>query len=179
MTRMFRGRTMRQAGAALLATSLAMPAQAQLQLQPRPKPQTATEPAVVPMQPVPLGTSVRVGDHPGFGRVVFDLPEGARYELVTEADRTLIVFRGAGMVESPDRVPKNLRAMQTGMNSATLRVAPGARIRPMRMSGRLVVDIYGPGARTTVQATTQPASLPARQCQRQRQCQLQRPPNRK
>ena len=149
-----------RAGAALLAASLVMPAQAQLQLQPRPQPQTPPETATEPAQPAPPSTAVRVGDHPGFGRVVFDLPDGARYELVTEADRTLIVFRGAGMVESPDRVPKNLRTMQTGMNSATLRVAPGARVRPMRMSGRLVVDIYGPGARTNVPATAQAAAFP-------------------
>ena len=52
------------------------------------------------------GTAVRVGDHPGFGRVVFDMPEGASYNLVSEGHRLLVVFRGAGAVAEPGRLPR-------------------------------------------------------------------------
>ena len=86
-------------------------------------------------------TPVRVGEHAGYGRVVFDLPEGAAYEMLSEEGRVLLVFRGAGGVVRPSRVPRNVVAVETGEETATLVLRPGARVRAVRIGPRLVLDV--------------------------------------
>ncbi len=86
-------------------------------------------------------TAVRVGDHAGFGRVVFDLPVDARYETVRAGDRLLLVFQGAGQIETPARTPRNVAGFEAGSNSMTVVLAPGAEYRAVRMRDRLVLDV--------------------------------------
>ena len=90
---------------------------------------------------------VRTGDHPGFGRVVFTLPKGGSYESTTEGDRLLLVFKGIGTVERPAALPRNVVSMQTGQGTATMMLAPGVRVRPVRMGDRLVIDALDPAVR--------------------------------
>ncbi len=89
-------------------------------------------------------TRIRVGDHPGFGRVVFDLPGGAEYDIVTEGERLLVVFRNAGPVTPPPAPPRNVRGIETAPEAATLLLAPGTQARPQRLGGRLVIDVFDP-----------------------------------
>ncbi len=89
-------------------------------------------------------TTVRVGDHPGYGRIVFDLPAGAAVETVTEGDRLLLVFRDAGTLEAPAARPRNVAALVVEGATATVSVTPGARIRRQRLGDRLVVDVLDP-----------------------------------
>ena len=91
--------------------------------------------------------SVRTGEHPGFGRIVFMLPKGGSYESTIEGDRLLLVFKGSGAIEKPAGLPRNVVSMQTGQGTATLVLSPGARVRPMRMGDRVVVDVLDPAVR--------------------------------
>ena len=101
-------------------------------------------------------TAVRVGDHVGFSRGVFDLPPEASSNVVTEGNRVLLVFQGAGGVLEPAAIPRNVQTIQTGSDTATIKLVPGARARPVRLGNRLVVDIFDP-ART---ATAKPRPRP-------------------
>ena len=102
-------------------------------------------------EPAGVSTPVRAGEHPGFGRLVFELPKGGSYESTTEGDRLLLVFKGAGTIGRPPALPRNVVSMQTGQGSTTLVLAPGARVRPLRMGERLVVDVLDPAVQVLPQ----------------------------
>ncbi|MGI4952291.1 MAG: hypothetical protein ACRYGM_10830 [Janthinobacterium lividum] len=121
-----------------------------------------TMPRTAMAEPVQAAAStvVRVGDHPGHGRVVFDLPASASFELVTEGDRVLLVFRGAGGVLEPLTRPRNVRSIQTGTDTATIELAPGARARPARLGDRLVIDILDPANAPVMKARNRPVVPP-------------------
>jgi hypothetical protein len=87
---------------------------------------------------------LRTGDHPGFGRVVFDLPDGVTAALVREADRTVIRFAPPLVVRPGARAPRNVRALAVGPGEASLVLAPEARLRRLRLGHRLVLDILDP-----------------------------------
>ena len=89
-------------------------------------------------------TAVRVGDHAGFGRVVFDLPPGAAFETAVAGDRMVITFHGAGLVAQPMTLPRYLVSVQGGQDTATLVMEPGARARSIHLDDRLIVDVAGP-----------------------------------
>ena len=79
--------------------------------------------------------------------MVFTLPKGGSYESTTEGDRLLLVFKGAGPLEKPAALPRNVVSMQTGPGTATLLLTPGARVRPVRMGDRVVVDVLDAAVR--------------------------------
>ena len=87
------------------------------------------------------GTAVRTGDHDGYGRVVFDMPEGATYTTVLDGNRMVVSFNNAGQVAQPATLPRNVAAIQGGSGTATLMLEPGARARPARVGNRLIVDV--------------------------------------
>jgi hypothetical protein len=87
-----------------------------------------------------LEVPVRMGDHADFGRVVFDLPKGAAFDVAIEGDRALVVLRGAGDLAQPAGVPRNMVSLRTGPNSVTLVLTPGARLHAWRIGDRLVLD---------------------------------------
>ena len=86
-------------------------------------------------------TATRTGNHGAFGRVVFDLPPGAEYNTVTEGDRMLVVFQGAGSVLQPGDLPPNVLSLKTGTDMAAMLLAPGTLPRAVRFGDRLVIDI--------------------------------------
>ena len=87
-------------------------------------------------------TTIRVGDHPGFGRVVFDFGVPTEFDVVEAGDRLLIVFAGAPALPAADGLPRNVRAIESGAGSATLVRAPGTRFRSLAMGNRVVVDVF-------------------------------------
>jgi hypothetical protein len=96
-------------------------------------------PAAVP------SASIRTGDHPGFGRVVFDLPAGARWTLGRVGERLTVRFSGADPVAGVPP-PRNVRALTAAPGVAELSLAPGTRVRSTRMGSRLVLDLLDPRA---------------------------------
>ena len=99
----------------------------------------ATSSAVAAALPVP----VRTGEHPGFGRVVFDLPAGATWTLDRSGDRLTVRFSGADPLPGA-RPPRNVRALTAAAGTAELLLVPGAQVRSMRLGNLLVVDLLDP-----------------------------------
>ena len=104
------------------------------------------------------GLSVKVGNHPGFGRVVFDIPPGVEFQLVEEASRAILVFTGSPMVPALARLPRNVMALEGSAGAATLVLQPGTRIRTIRRGQQVIVDAFDP-ARGTAQIRATPASV--------------------
>ena len=86
---------------------------------------------------------IRTGDHPGFGRVVFDLPAGARWTLDRMGERLTVRFSGAAPVAGAPP-PRNVRALTAASGTAELSLAPGAQVRSMVLGNRLVLDVLDP-----------------------------------
>ena len=91
------------------------------------------------------GTQIQIGNYAGFGRLAFDLPETATYEIVRESSRLLVVFRGAGVIASPEKLPRNVVSIAPGLNSVKLRLVPGAEPRTSRKGRTLIIDLLDPG----------------------------------
>ncbi len=93
----------------------------------------------------PNSTQIRAENYSGFGRLAFDLPETATYEIVHESSRVLIVFRNAGVIASPQKVPRNVLFIASGPNSVKLRLMPGSEPRSSRKGRTLIIDVLDPG----------------------------------
>ena len=94
----------------------------------------------------------RLGLHEGFTRLVFDLPQGASYQVVDRGGEIWIRFRGVSLepeeveVKSPE-----LRSYRVERDRVLLRTAPGVRVKTFELKGlrpgtyRLVVDLVSGG----------------------------------
>lgn len=103
-------------------------------------------------EPARSVVSVRVGDHAGYGRVVFDLPAGASADVAVDDARLLLVFSGVQDVAPPGVGTRNVNAFKRDGATATLLLVPGATVRTSRMGLRLIVDVYDPPASRDVHA---------------------------
>jgi hypothetical protein len=106
--------------------------------------------------PVP-SVSIRAGDHPGFGRVVFDLPAGTRWTLDRVGERLTVRFSGADPVAGA-RPPRNVRALTAASGTAELSLVPGTHVRSTHLGNRLVLDLLDPVA---VASAVAPAAKPS------------------
>ena len=102
----------------------------------------------------------RAGGARGHGRIMFPMPPAARFNMVQEGDRLLVVFRGAGIVRRPPALPRNVLSIDTGLNTATLRLAPGAQTRLERLPNTLVIDVLDPLPRAEAQPDEAEAAPP-------------------
>ncbi len=134
----------------LLALTLALPATGRAAL-----PAPAAAAAAVPSAPI------RTGNHRGFGRVVFDLPAGAKWTLVREGERLTVRFSGADPVAGVPP-PRNVRALTAAPSTAELSLVPGTRVRSTRMGSRLVLDLLDPTAAAPAVAPAEKPSVTAR-----------------
>lgn len=108
-------------------------------------------------QPSP---QVRVGDHPGFGRIVFDWSRLVPYRVAQEGDRVRVEFSGMGQIPPAPRLPRNVRETRGGMGEAVLTLVPGAIVKHMRVGNRVVLDVLNPDAASARRATEQPDTSP-------------------
>jgi len=140
-----------RAGAVLLGVALAMAPAGAARAEP------PIQPAAAPAPAASAAAVMRTGNHPGFGRVVFDLPAGATWSLDRAGDRLTVRFTGA-TVGAGARPPRNVRDIVTGPGKVEFMLAPGAQIRPVRNGDRLVLDVLDPAAVTPAPPT--PATPP-------------------
>lgn len=91
--------------------------------------------------PVP----VRYGDHPGYGRLVFDLPTGstaAQAPVVAQIGDTLVVPLASEPSLPASRVmPRNVRNVTAAGNQVSITLAPGVTVRKSWLDGKLVLDV--------------------------------------
>ena len=110
----------------------------------------------------PSEVVVRTGDHPGFGRVVFEASGAAHphlnYDLTRDGGRVTLHFPDAPTIGSVRTLPRNVLRFTVGPGGAELVVASGARLRPSRIGERVVIDVLDPAAPT---ATVVPATVVA------------------
>ena len=109
---------------------------------------------------VPVATSsglpqaaVRVGAHPGFGRVVVDLPAGASAATRSEPGGIRVTLLGAVWPVQVAVPPLPWRAAELSDGALFLRLRPGAVARPRQVDRRLIIDAAG--------SSTPAASIPA------------------
>lgn len=89
---------------------------------------------------------VRVGDHEGHGRVVFDWPVETPYRVEEQGGRVALRFEQEGAIDltAIRRPPRNVRSLGEEDGAVVLQVAPGARLRHFRLGNRIVVDVLDP-----------------------------------
>lgn len=89
---------------------------------------------------------VRTGDHPGFGRIVFDWTAAPRYRVEQQGDRVLLRFPNNDAVDlaGARRLARNLLAVNRAEGAIELTLRPGARIRHFRNGPKVALDIMDP-----------------------------------
>lgn len=83
----------------------------------------------------------RTGEHPGFSRLVLDLPKGAAATSSVADGRVEVSVPGGPPPPVPAKLPRTVAAASLEGGRLVLRLAPGATARAVRLSDRLVVDI--------------------------------------
>lgn len=86
-------------------------------------------------------TTVRSGNHPGFGRVVIDTNGKAAYHLTQDGDHVEVHFDGNVKLGDPPSPPRNVLAITTDGPTADLTLVHGTRLHRMRLGGRVVLDL--------------------------------------
>ncbi|MGC8523863.1 MAG: hypothetical protein ACP5M5_06210 [Acidibrevibacterium sp.] len=111
----------------------------------------------------PVSVPVRIGEHDGFGRVVFDFPKPPVWHMERHGDEVTLSFAAEDQVIAPGgAVPRNVRAIAGGAGRALIRVVPGAELRVTRIGNRLALDILSPPpARASSAAAAAAAGPPA------------------
>lgn len=90
----------------------------------------------------PVAT-LRTGNHPGFGRVVLDLPATA-HASVAEQDGALILTVTGAALHAGGPPPRNLTGVSVQPGRLVLALRPGAHWRQVPVAGKLVIDILDP-----------------------------------
>ena len=90
-------------------------------------------------------TSLRVGEHDGFSRVVFSVTPGVTQSVTPDGDKLLLHLAGAGAVPGAARGLRNVKSIEGGQDQAVLLLSPGCQPRIWRTGALIVVDIYSPG----------------------------------
>ncbi|WP_368419800.1 hypothetical protein [Rhodovarius sp.] len=108
--------------------------------------------------------SLRVGDHAGYGRLVFDWPSPPAYSVERSGETHLVRLpRGADQaVASLRRLPRNVSALRVVPAGVEITLRPGARLRDFRMGARLVFDALDPPAEAASRAPAVPPMREAR-----------------
>ncbi len=110
------------------------------------------------------GTSVRVGAHPGFGRVVFDMPDGQTGTASQDGDRIAIRFAGDKLtwdaIEPGAVTARNLRRTTIMPDGMDLIVTQGTRLKVTRLGNRLVVDLLDAMRPVPIAGKAPPVNMP-------------------
>lgn len=98
------------------------------------------QPAATAALPAAMVLPLRIGRHPGFVRVVFDLPPGVM-PLVSASDAGVSVRVPGSVLALPAHPGGDMAGWRVAGDHADLSLAPGQTAHRMQMPGRLVVDV--------------------------------------
>ena len=100
-------------------------------------------------QAEPPRVPVRVGDHAGHGRIVFDWQQRTDYSVTVEGSNVRVTFAAPGVPDlaALHRAPRNVAAIAGSAGAVELRIAEGAELRHFRLGTRIVIDIADPAVR--------------------------------
>ncbi|MDO9709355.1 hypothetical protein [Paracraurococcus lichenis] len=104
--------------------------------------------------------TVRSGDHPGFGRLVFDWPALPAWSLQQQGDGVLLRVPAGTTLQPPARLPRNLLSLAEEPEGIRLVLRPGASAKAYRLGARVVVDVADPPAQPPAPERTRAAARP-------------------
>ncbi len=144
--------------------------------QAQPRAAAATPPAVDQPSSVaaaPAGSQapavrVRVADHAGYSRVVFDWPDEVGYRIEQQEGGAALVFDRVARIDPSALNKRRLKLVhglgvnvEGGQTSARLQLAPGAEVAVSRVGTKVVVDVRpAPKPATPQPATAAPLDAP-------------------
>ncbi|PZW41300.1 hypothetical protein C8P66_1217 [Humitalea rosea] len=107
--------------------------------------------------------AVRVGDHPGHGRIVLDWPRQVVFRSERDGTALRLFFTAPEAVDvaGARRPPRNVRAVATIPGGVEITLAPGVEPRVFRLGGRIVIDALNASATDAAPAVEAPAPAPA------------------
>ncbi|MBL6076676.1 hypothetical protein JMJ56_01580 [Belnapia sp. T18] len=102
---------------------------------------------------------VRVGNHPGHGRLVFDWPAPPQYRVEQAGDAVVLYFPPGSAIDlsGARRLPRNMAAVAAEGEGIRIALKPGVRARIFRVGPKLVVDALSPPAEPAPVAQAAPA----------------------
>lgn len=126
--------------------------------------------AVYAQEPV----TVRLGQHDGYARIVFDWPQSVTYQTSRSTDGTLSIgFQKAAALSLPDVAGNKFIRSLTQTSAAgqpvtvVVAVTPGSDTRHFTVGSRVIVDVFGqsaaksePAPQKKSQTVAQPTSSP-------------------
>jgi hypothetical protein len=104
---------------------------------------------------------VHIGTHPGYGRVVLDLPERLDYRLTQQGQHVQVQFTGDVTIGAAPSMPHNVLGLTGGGGLAELVVAEGTVARAWRLGNLLVIDVLDPALAASTPSAPAQASVPA------------------
>ena len=137
---------------------------------------TATWPLAALLGALPLASAfadslppvpVRVGNHEGYSRLVFNLPSRTDYHVTQEGQHVVVQFAGDVMIGAANGVPRNVLTVTSGAGRAEIVVAPGTIVRDWRLGNVVVIDFMDRDAaadKPTTQQTDAAQPPPAKPC---------------
>ncbi len=111
---------------------------------------------------------VRVGRHPGYGRLVFDWPKPVPYEVSAEAGRAVIRFGRSARIDIAalkKRLPPQVSDVEVEFSleglALTLAIHPEARVKHFTSGPKVALDILHDGQAPKTQASNPAAPPPS------------------
>ncbi len=97
----------------------------------------------------PGEVGLRSGEHPGFGRIVLDLPPGLEARATQDGADVTVRFNAPATVATGARPPRNVRSITAAPAQVQMQLAllPGSRMRVSRLGNRMVLDLLDPDAK--------------------------------
>lgn len=109
--------------------------------------------------------SVHAGSHPGYGRIVLDLPPHTDYRIEQDGPHITLHFTGQATLKPGLASPHNVVSFTGGAGQIDLTVAAGTLVSDWRTGDHVVIDVFdrdAPQAKsaTNARAVDQPTSGP-------------------
>lgn len=101
----------------------------------------AGAPAGLAAATVPVKTTVKSGNYPGFGRIVIDTDETHLYQFDRIGDHVVVRFDPDVALVGVGPLPRNAVAIHIDGSAFDLTVRPGSDVRTTRVGGRFALDI--------------------------------------
>ena len=92
------------------------------------------------------------GNHPDFGRVVFDTPPHVDYHVTRVGDHVTVRFADTVKLGAAPAPPRNVLSIHANAAQAELIVAAGASLHDSRLGDRVVLDVFDPVANGAIPA---------------------------
>ena len=124
------------------------------------------------MQPPEKGTvRVRVGEHGGFDRIVFDWASKVTYRVESKGGLATIIFGQVGQLDlsgyrvNPPPFFRSVKTRSEGEGIAVdLEIPQGTELRHFQYGNSVVIDVLAPGTpKDAPAAGTEPAKAPSKQ----------------